>query len=329
MSNLMQSVEMGEIKSFEFPEKTIETVFAKLFFYKNKVIKVYKYKDVFGLNFRDPSFRKKFCTEDFLWNKIMAPDVYIKLGGVKATSGGFVLCGTDVAEDFFIEMVKIDSSRNLTNLLMTQELLASDIKKITTTFLKRLRDLTKKQRNKYSQLFDRGWFSIQEKDLNDVYSFLETSARKYIPIRTSKKIVNLLSRISEKEKYFINHDRRFLTVGIDNNSDNILYFKGKTTFIDVMPPKEEWRVYDEAFLVSRTATDCYALGNKSLGDMVYETYSKYRMLPPPNVKLAYEIRRGLVQWAYRHVIKRHDEAEKFKHFTLSKVAEILESGTFK
>ena len=147
-------------------------------------------------------------------------------------------------------------------------------------------------------------------------------ASNHIPKETADEIVSLLYNKAENEDYFINHNPALLSAVIDNNCDNLLLFNDNPSFLDIMPPKQEWKVSDKYFNIMRTAVDAYALGSKELGNAVLRTYGKYQAEPPINVALIYEIRSALIQWAYRHLINQHNIAQKYKNFTLVKVEEL-------
>lgn len=129
--NLIEAFDKNLIESFNKPaDKIIETIVSRLYFYGDKVYKVYKYEKFFFGDFGSPDFRKKFYREDFLWNHIMAPHVYSALRGVIKTGDKYEIAKLSGADDFFIEMKKFDDNKNLTNLLIQKNISDTDIERI-------------------------------------------------------------------------------------------------------------------------------------------------------------------------------------------------------
>ncbi|MEX0649397.1 MAG: hypothetical protein WD200_00155 [Candidatus Andersenbacteria bacterium] len=323
--DLLQTIKEGTFANYGIPKKVVDTLLSNLFFFEDRVLKVYKHKKAFYGDLADFDFRKEFYSEDFFWNHRFAPEIYLELLGVKQTVGSFSVVSFKEADDFLIEMAVIDDTQNLTNLLIGGTITAKHMQAVTGVLTEKLRALTGERKERLSHLFERGWPALQEEALDDLRQWAYL-AEEYIPRKNTDAMIDLLKATAAKEPYFVNYDESLLSVAIDNNCDNLLLFKGKPSFIDIMTPKENWRVSDEYFTIVRTAVDAYVLGNKELGDAVYATYENYREAPPKDVTLIYEIRSGLIQWAYRHIISRHAQAQKYADFVLWKVKELQEGG---
>ena len=130
--NLIQAFEENLVEDFNTfsPDKVIETIVSKIFFYGDKVYKIYKYEKFFFGDFSNQDFRKKFYEEDFYWNNTMAPHVYSALWGVKKNFNKYKLTDLSGAEDFFIEMKKFNDDKNLTNLLLKKKISDDNLVKI-------------------------------------------------------------------------------------------------------------------------------------------------------------------------------------------------------
>ena len=94
------------------------------------------------------------------------------------------------------------------------------------------------------------------------------------------------------------------------------------SFIDVMPPKDEWRVHDQYFIVCRTSADVTALHGTELADTLHEVYSQTHQLPSSVVRAVYEIAAALIQVPYRNMVGREDLAEKYAHFIRGRAADL-------
>lgn len=318
---LIEALEQGVIKEFGKPERILETALSKLFFFGDKVVKVYKHGKYFFANLEDLEPRRKFLQDDFFWNHAAAPEIYKELNGVR--KGTFEKVDVSRGDDFYILMNKIDGSATLTNLLGENKLLIEDTKRATVKLIKLLRLLTSKKIHDFKHLTDMGWLKLWQKETVDsCRSWLEM-AGEYIPHAENKRIMDIFENASNRENYFTRHDLSCFTIVADNNCDNFVFLNGQPSFLDIMPPKDGWRIADEYAVVARTAVDAHVLGGSEHGQAVYDVYRNYRADAPESVKLLYEIRAALIQWPYRHISGQHELAEKYKQFVLPKINALL------
>lgn len=103
-------------------------------------------------------------------------------------------------------------------------------------------------------------------------------------------------------------------MAIDANCDNILILTNKIGFLDILPPKENWRVADKFFTICRVTTDVAALLGREKANIMYEAYKNFAGLPSENVKIIYEIRSALIQAAYRYALEQPNLAQKYLQF---------------
>lgn len=317
---LIDALEKGEVKEFGKPENVLETAISKLFFFGNDVVKVYKHGKYFFANLEDLAPRRKFFQDDFSWNHTSSPEIYKELGAMRNDT--FEKVDVSKGDDFFILMRKIDSSATFTRLLEENTLTPEDTKRMSIELIELLRVLTDKKLKDFRHLTKMGWRQLWKEDTTDSLRPWLDMANDHIPKQEAERIMDILEDASEKEKYFTHYDGNLFAVVIDNNCDNLLFLDGKPSFIDIMPPKEGWRVADEFSTVIRTAVDAYVIGGPEHGKMVYDTYRQYREEPPENVTLIYEVRAALIQWPYRHILGQHDLAEKFKGYVLPRIEKL-------
>lgn len=298
--NLIQAFEQNLVEGFEnkFPDKVIETIISKLFFYGENVCKVYKYEKFFFGDFTSKDSRKEFYKEDFYWNYATAPDIHLAL--------------RPVDDDFFIEMKKFDDSKNLTNLLLTKQVSDEDIKNIVSEMISRLKMLTENKKNDSGYNFNQKLIDIHLADLESDQNLLYL-----IPSFVDKEWVDntfdFLKKISIN-KYFLNYDYNSLSLLIDNHADNIVFFNNKVNFVDVLPPKQSWRIGDLAFCICRLAVDVAVLLSEDKAEIVYNSYNI-----PEEIKKIYEIRSALIQaWCF-YSVKKMDIAKKYFNFAESRI----------
>lgn len=307
--NLIEAFDKNLIIDKE-PDKIIETIVSRLYFYGDKVYKVYKYEKFFFGDFSSTNFRKNFYKEDFYWNNIMAPDIYLNLKVVKATNG---------EEDFFIEMEKFDDSKNLTNLLIQKNISESDIRNIISEMTTRLKKITESKKNDPNYDFNKKFIDIHladlESDANLLYLIPSFIAKEKIDT-----IINFLRNTSLNNPYFKNYDSNNLSVLIDDHADNIVFLDERVEFFDVLPPKESWRIGDICFVVSRIATDIAVLWSKEKADILYEIYEKNNEPMLPEIRAIYETRSALIQiWCF-YSQKKLDIAQKYLKFVEEKIS---------
>ena len=301
------------------PDKIIETIVSRLYFYGDKVYKIYKYEKFFFGDFSSPGFRKKFYEEDFSWNHIMAPDVYLSLRGVIKTGDEYKIAELSKAEDFFIEMKKFDDSKNLTNLLMQKNISDTDIEKIILEMVARLNEITNSKKNDPNYNFSGKFIDIHLADLESDANLLYLIS-SFITKNKTDIIINFLKNISSSNPYFKNYNASKLSALIDNHADNIVFLDGQVEFIDVLPPKESWRVGDICFIVSRIATDIAVLWSKEKADILYGIYEKNNKPIPPEIRAIYEIRSALIQiWCF-YSQNKLNIAQKYLEFAEEKIS---------
>jgi len=316
-----EALARGLVPEFGMPDKTITTLLSTLCLFGEKVIKVYKHEYFFFTDLADFDSRKEFYFEDFFWNNLMAPEIYLSLRGVTHAGGAYTVVDPEDGEDFFIEMSKIDDSTILTKTLLRGLVSVDQIEHMTRTLVHKLRLLTIERKEKLKSQFSQTLQDIQRRYIEDLRAWA-ILADPYVDTQETDKILDLVTKAVEKEEYFKSGSESKLSVVIDTNSDNLLFVEGKPSFIDIMPPKQDWKVTDEYFPISRLAMDAYVLGSTELGDAVHRVYSTFRPAPPPMVRLIYDIETALIQWPYRHMLDDHETAERYKQFLLPTVEEL-------
>jgi aminoglycoside phosphotransferase family enzyme len=309
----LQPIRNGDIAAWGKPKKEIETLLSNVFFFDTTVVKVYKHQTTFFGDMADPEFRTSFYTEDFFWNHSFAPEVYVHLGGFAMSEQGVACVPFEEGSEYFIEMKQIDHTKNLTTLLSEGNISAEECSQIVRHMIETAREVAKQKKEQLEDLFATPWLDLHIDNLESLRSW-GYLADAHIPRREIDQKVDFLIEISKTHPYFTSFDASHLTAAIDNNCDNLLYQNGQPSFIDVMTPKHSWKVHDEFFGVTRTAVDAYVLGTPALADAIYDTYRTYRDIPEDQVRLIYELRSAIIQWAYRHILKEPKRAAKYKAY---------------
>lgn len=270
-AELYARIEQGKLEGFSGVPQKVTTVISNVYIFDDKVLKIYKRDNEWwntvmqDLSKGQP--RIDFITRDFAFNQTLNPSVYIDLKVLAKV--GDVVALRDITEgddEFVVVMRKIDATQTLTKVLFEQKLTVEDCEKIGVDFTSKKLSLSKDflptelTGTWYEQLIGRfkdldGWVSsvpgfpreIGDKGLAQLKTILETQKEKF-------------NGMSAKD----------LAVCIDCNSENLLYSNGKLSFMDVYPPKNEWRSAAFDHDIFRVGADIYGF----IGRDGFEAYLK-------------------------------------------------------
>ncbi len=312
---------MGLIEAFknglvlgiaDLPEKIIGTQVSNIFLYKKLARKVYKKMNFFFGDLSNEKFRKDFYAEDFSWNQWMSPEIYLALKPVKELSGGWQICDEKNANDFYIEMLRVNTDSDLTNLLLENKINNEDLKNIVITMTSRLASLTNAKKDRVPTL-QKKWSDILERLIEDLrlYSYM---AETDMPKDKTDKIINKFLDFVRNNEYIQNFSNSEMEVHIDNHSDNILLINKKVEFIDIYPVKEEWAAVDRFHNICRPAADVAVLGNMDKVGFIMEEYKKLAPVGPEDVKMFYIIYCAMIKAPYYYTIGKKDLALRYLRF---------------
>ena len=309
---LIDLFSQGKIPDFSHPsDKTIETFISKLFFSSDTVIKIYKNKKYFFADLKTLKTRRQFFEEDFCWNNKMSPTISQQLQGMKKQGSTWKKTNLSSAEDFYIKMRRIDDTKNLTNLLLSKKVTSRQLSTMTTAMLTKLNELSSEQKMFLNQLRKK-WplREYQAMDSEDNKAWAH-SASPALPKSRTNAIISKLKRAYKQIPYFQSLNMSDIIFAIDSQSDNILILNNKIEFLDIMPPKESWRIQDLFFTISRPATDAVVLAGPSYAKAVYKALAKHKPLPPKEVQTVYEIKSALIKAAYMYILNKPKIAQKY------------------
>lgn len=304
---LCDNIFMKLLEKFEknliFPDKKydrlVESAISKLFFYGDKVCKVYKNEKYFFGDFRNSSFRNKFYREDFDWNRTLSPTIYKKL--------------VSVDNDFYILMKNVNTEKSLFNLLQKKKVKRDQLCRFIKDITRKIDFLTKKKNRQLKNISSLGLYKILMQDVSDLVPW-SAMAAPALPISISKKFIDSLKTAIKDEKYFRNFRKNKITASPDNHSGNIILISDKYAPIDVMPPKPSWRVCDPYANICRPAVDAAVLQSEKLADSMYQTYESIKPSVPPRVKTIYELRSALIMLPYMYVLDKPSLGKKYLRF---------------
>lgn len=315
--NIVTALETLSVEGLkEGHDHIIETVLSKLFIRGDEVHKAYKHRVADFANLTHRETRREYISEDFFWNNIMAPEIYLELRHVLHDGKQFVHVNEDSAEDWYIVMRKIDSGRDLLKSLEKGEVEQVELREYAKLLTERLRQLTEKKGEELSVHINKGTAHISSEVLG-VCDWASVGADPHLSYDEVMRAKELLKQALEREKYF--NSPVSLSVVIDTNPDNIIFLDEGVSFIDVMPPKDTWRVHDRYFPLCRTSADVSALSHKDHAESLHHEYAKTEVLPPEIVRTVYELAAALIQVPYRKMVGRDDLAAKYADFVRSQM----------
>lgn len=287
-------------------DNIIETLLSKIYFFGSKVYKFYKWKEAFYGDLSNPDFRRKFIEEDFLWNRIMSPDIYKELTVLKNENG---------KEDLCIIMEKLKGNKNFINCVEENNLSSEILKNFSKNLFENQRKITDLKNNELSGFLSEDLKKIEIREIEDLKNWCYM-AEENLPRETTDEFAKKLFQVLETPDYLNWRKAARKSACIDGNGDNFIFQDGEIIFIDILPPKMDWRVKDEIFNLSRAVADIRALGeNKSLADEIYKNYEEMAgVRVPEKIKMLYETRGALIQAAYRYILNQPKRAERYLNF---------------
>jgi len=304
------------------PDRVVETVVSKLFFYGDVVYKVYKYRKEFFGDFSDKEFRHEFYHNDFIWNNTMAPDIYTNLVYVKKVDGIFRRTDHDSAEDYYLEMRRIDDSKTLFNLLKNKEVSRADIEKVAQAMLTRLDKLTEIKRSDLKDLFDIPYTQLDLDYMETLKGWMKLTP-KLISDAECDCFIDTMKAYIKRSKAHANFDPKNYIASIDNHAGNILFIDGVPSFIDSMPPMRIWRIQTPTYSISRPATDVEVLMGKEYADAMYEVLEAHKGIKVEGAMRSYlQLIGALIEGPYMSMLNMPELAEKYMTFAREKLKEI-------
>lgn len=268
-TELYELIEQGKLEGFSGMPKPVITVISNVYIFNDKVLKIYKRdnewwnKVMQDLSKGQP--RINFITRDFKFNQKLNPAVYTDLKVlIKEGDKAILREPNDGDDELVVVMKKIDATQTMTKMLSEQKLSLDEYEKVGRDFTTKKLSLSKDflpielTTNWHEQLIGR---------FNDLEGWVygEHDFPKEVADVGMAKLRNVLENQKDKFNAMSAAD---LAVCIDCNSENLLYLNGALSFMDVYPPKNEWRsaAFDH---------DIFRLGSDVCGFAGKEAYEAY------------------------------------------------------
>ncbi len=317
---LIELFKAGKVPKETTKPKHIETVISNVFIFDEKVYKFYKNdSDFFNKGFRDiseKSVRFSFTRQDFKWNNMLNPSIYLKLVGIKAGDGSIIFSlNDDDADEIAIVMEKVNDSDILFEKLMAGKISQSDSFSIGEQFAEDLKKVQKKLPEKYN------YYEIFSSLIADVREWIK-SVSEYISIEESGKYCDYLDYFRRKNQQWFEGELSSEIAAIGDVHSHNAVFSDKTLYLmDTFPPKEAWFIGHKLLPLYRIGIDIWVLtGNKGLFESFLKGFENKsgikidRRLDPVNTVYASAIMVSYLYMLQRTDASKKEAAEKFHRF---------------
>lgn len=296
------------------PDKVIETILSRIYFFGDTVYKVYKKVNHVPSDFTNPEFRKQFYDADFAWNHTMSPAMYTELGEFVDAEGSTDLC---------IVMKKADKP-SLHELLLVEAVNETDLRVVAREMMTRIKALTVTRRGSMPDLFAKPYVDLDKMNLEYIRDWLYLS-EKLISKSEVDAYIDLLKNFVSTEAYFKNFNVNDYVTSIDSHTENILYRDGEVDFIDSMPPVRDWRVQNMLYVLSRTVADVVVLGKGDIttSTVIYDEYEKaYSTKVQPHIVAYLQTVAAFIQITYFTLRGNEEFAKLFFNFAKNRIRDI-------
>lgn len=270
--NLLDLVKAGKIEGMDSIPKMIETVISRVFIFdaENVVLKFYKRdNEWWNTNMRDISNgqpRFSFIRQDFGLNQFLNPAIYVSLKKAMVERDQVKLVEAVQDDDeLVIVMRKEKADKTFTQILHQGKLTPTAYEDIGAAFARARRSIPKE----FLPDIRTSWYEQIKARMDDVAEWARSEA--LFPAAITEKAVAFLNKtVDQHKEHFQAVGKDDLHVLIDCNSENLIYADRELRFLDVYPPKEEWRIGTHELDIFRVGADIRVLA----GEDAYASFMK-------------------------------------------------------
>lgn len=266
------------------PDHHIETGLAHIFFFGDRVFKLYKthndhthfIKGVFAPT-RD---RIDFLDRDHALNTHFSRGIYQGRHTLRWDETG--VCIEPLLESdtpnihLFVEMVRLDFEYNVHELLLAAQ--------VTKDMSYQLGWQTAELVATYEQAVpsDISWYELAIARLGFLEKFID-----WLPAKLSSMVIErgyirrLTSHLERHRDMYQSMTSEYLTVTLDNHDENLFYYDDTLRVIDVLPPMSSWWYGPDYINLANVMTNVSVLASPKLASAVYDGYVAYTGTLPP------------------------------------------------
>lgn len=260
----------------------LETNLSILFFTNEYVYKIKKPLHLPFVDFTNPTIRQQMMQEEFYINKIISPDVHLKLIALRYTDDGFVKFADSSIKNYHdieyaIKMNRLSENNHLPKILKNKKISPLLTENLA---LEMVNCHTKLAKVNTGTTIHKDITALKNNFLNNIANIEKSLTTKIMTLREFKHI-NFLA-INVFEKYSLLLQKR-LKLGKsqrihgDLRSDNVfMRDNGTMAFIDSILPIDDWKFGDCAMDVAALAMDFDAHDLKKTSVYLVSLYAKIK-----------------------------------------------------
>jgi aminoglycoside phosphotransferase family enzyme len=296
-------IKEGMLTGYGRPTRVIDAVISWVFIFEDlaKAIKLYKPdNDYFEIG--KGKSRIDFISKDFSFNRLINPDIYLRLCALEQENGSLRMVELgERNDDLVIVMNLFDPIHVLTHILHEGQLtrnLAFEIGKQCAEKRMALRGVRED-----SAL---NWWELLISRANDIETWPSVVPEfdREVALMGISKIRDLLKELEPKLRDTPNES---LQVSTDCIAENAYIENGKIYFFDAYYSKPDWRLSDFGFDLAKIAGDIYALTGKEYYDLFMEgVKERTEESVDPAKEYLYRLYACMVMNLYLYVRSRSD-----------------------
>ncbi len=266
------------------PDHHIETGLAHVFFFGERVFKLYKTYDdhthfIKGV-FAPTRERQHFLARDHALNTHFSRGIYRDQHSVSwADPQVLIVPSVEAANSFIhslIEMERLDFAHNVHELLLKEQ--------VTDEMSYQLGWQTAELVSSYQEVLPDGlsWYELAIARLGFLEQFIAWLPEDLSVVVARRGYVHQLAAHVERHRTVYRAlTSEHLTVTLDNHDENLFYTDGMLRVIDVLPPMSSWW-YGPAYVnLANVMTNVGVMASQPAARAVYDGYTKYLGEVPP------------------------------------------------
>lgn len=271
------------------PDSMIESGLAHVFFYGDKVYKLYKTyadKDHFIKGVLAPTVhREDFIARDFALNQHFSPKVYFNKYTVSYDAEhDVVVIGPAVTTSIYyvVEMQKLDFASNLHEQLLMGEVTYDDLHMLGRETGRAIHTCPVVVPETVN------WYQLATARMDLLEQFINWMADDVrAMVIDSGALPAMRQHLERYEAEYREIAGQDLSVNVDNHDENVFFVDGEAQFIDLLPPMSSWWYGLPYANVSNLMINVEALMGEEAAQRVYDGYVTYVDAVPPTHRIGF------------------------------------------
>ena len=257
------------------PDEVVESGLAHIFFYGDKVFKLYKThsdKDHFIKKVLAPTKQRvAFLEHDFTLNKHFSGEVYLKLHGVHYADGIVNVTNYRSGTIYALtEMYRLDFDTNLHERLLRGDIVRDELVQLGYETARAIDTCP------IGIPANVNWYTLAKERLELLRQFLDWLPEEYSLLVKQTLVIEAFE--SHLERHRVEYEQisgSMLSINMDNHDENVFFINGKPQFIDLLPPMQSWWYGLAHANLANLMVNIETLHSLEAAEYVKEGYVKY------------------------------------------------------